>query len=85
MRKTVFVLSVIALLSFAAPVAAQKVDPLTGQVVEEAPPPEPEFADLTEANALVRAQDYLGAETLLATLQNDFPEDIPLLALRGEL
>jgi tetratricopeptide (TPR) repeat protein len=42
-------------------------------------------ADLTEAGALVRAGDHAGAETLLATLQQQFPDDARLLLLRGEV
>ncbi|NIM61931.1 MAG: tetratricopeptide repeat protein [Acidobacteria bacterium] len=77
--------SIAVILLAAAPFEAQKIDPLTGKVVEQAPPPEPATADLSEANEKVKAQDYAGAEALLATLQEQFPEDPALLALRGEL
>jgi tetratricopeptide (TPR) repeat protein len=80
-----FLLALALVLTAAAPIQAQKVDPLTGKVVEQAPPPEPVVADLTEANEKVKTQDYTGAELLLAALQTDFPEDEDLLALRGEL
>jgi tetratricopeptide (TPR) repeat protein len=42
-------------------------------------------ADLAEANALVAASNYAEAESLLAGLQHDFPDDPALLLLRGEL
>ncbi len=81
-----FLLLVLAVVLLAtAPIQAQKIDPLTGKVVEQAPPPEPVVADLTEANEKVKAQDYAGAEAILAGLQTDFPDDERLLALRGEL
>lgn len=61
-------------------------DPLTGKVtIIEAEPEGPARADLTEAKELVRNKDYAGAESQLATLQQEFPEDPDLLMLRGEL
>ena len=79
-------LSALALvLLAAAPAEAQKIDPLTGEVVEQAPPPEPLGPDLSEAYAKVKAQEYAGAEAILAGLQPEFPDDERLLALRGEL
>jgi len=69
----------------ALPAAAQKVDPLTGEVVEQAPPPEPVGPDLSEAYGLVKAQDFKAAEGILAGLQEEWPDDERLLALRGEL
>jgi len=69
----------------AAPAVAQKIDPLTGEVVEQAPPPEPTGPDLTEAFAKVKAQDFGAAEAILAGLQDEWPDDERLLALRGEL
>jgi protein O-GlcNAc transferase len=61
-------------------------DPLTGEItIIDAEPEGPIRADLTEATELVRAKDYAGAESLLATLQQEFPEDPDLLMLRGEL
>ena len=61
-------------------------DPLTGEmIVVDAEPEGPARADLTEANELVLAKDYAGAESLLAGLQEEFPEDADLLMLRGEL
>ena len=85
MRNVWVLPSIAVILLAAAPFEAQKIDPLTGKVVEQAPPPEPATADLSEANEKVKAQDYAGAEALLATLQEQFPEDPALLALRGEL
>jgi tetratricopeptide (TPR) repeat protein len=75
------------LLATAAVAQTEQRDPLTGKlvVVEEEEPEQPTRADLTEANDLVRAKDYAGAESLLATLQQEFPEDPDLLMLRGEL
>ena len=78
-------LAVVVVLTAAMPIEAQKIDPLTGEVVEQAPPPKPTVADLTQAHEKVKARDYAGAESLLAALQVDFPEDERLLALRGEL
>ena len=86
LRLTLFLL--FGLLLVALPASAQKVDPLTGQVVEQAPPPEPEApvtADLTEANELVRKQKFPEAEALLAEMQAEFPDDARLLTMRGEL
>jgi len=61
-------------------------DPLTGEItIIPAEPEQPVKADLTEANELVLAKDYAGAEGLLAALQEEFPEDADLLMLRGEL
>ena len=85
MRNTLLLLALAVVLTATTPIYAQKVDPLTGEVVEQAPPPKPVVADLTEAHEKVRAQDYAGAESLLAALQTEFPEDERLLALRGEL
>ena len=85
MRSGLFLLTAIVVLLAAAPIEAQKVDPLTGEVVEQAPPPEPIVADLTQAHEKVKAQDYAAAEAILAALQPEFPEDERLLALRGEL
>jgi tetratricopeptide (TPR) repeat protein len=68
-----------------APTDAQKVDPLTGVVVEQAPPPEPVGPDLSEANEKVRAGDFKAAEAILSGLQGEFPDDERVLALRGEL
>ncbi|MDH3628979.1 MAG: tetratricopeptide repeat protein [Acidobacteriota bacterium] len=45
----------------------------------------PEAADLSEGNRLVREAKYEEAEALLAELQNDFPTDVDLLLMRGEL
>ena len=61
-------------------------DPLAPDAPSSPAEPEaPPQADLTEANELVRAKDYGGAESLLAALQQEFPEDPDLLMLRGEL
>jgi tetratricopeptide (TPR) repeat protein len=85
MRILLLVTLFAGVLAISAPVQAQKIDPLTGEIVEQAPPPEPVVADLTEAHEKVKAQDYAGAESLLAALQVEFPEDERVLALRGEL
>jgi tetratricopeptide (TPR) repeat protein len=86
MKNWMIALSAVCLVHLAAtPVVAQKVDPLTGQVVEQAPPPEPEGPDLTEAYDRVKAQDFKNAEGILAGLQEAWPDDERLLALRGEL
>jgi tetratricopeptide (TPR) repeat protein len=77
-------------LALAAPLLlaqTPQIDPLTGQPMEEPAaeaeaPPKP---DLTEANELVRAKDYAGAEKILAQMQQEFPDDPDLLLLRGEL
>jgi len=69
-------------------VAAQSGQPdssLTDALLSPTEPETPPGADLTEANELVRAKDYAGAESLLAALQQEFPEDPDLLTLRGEL
>lgn len=74
------------LLMTVAAAQTEQRDPLTGQItIVEAEPEGPPRADLTEANKLVLAKDYAGAESLLATLQQEFPEDPDLLMLRGEL
>jgi len=74
------------LIASAAVAQTEQTDPLTGKPFPApAEPEDPPRADLTEANALVRAQDYAGAESLLATLQQEFPGDPDLLMLRGEL
>jgi tetratricopeptide (TPR) repeat protein len=54
---------------------------------EEAPPVEagPPRADLSEANDLVRAGDYVRAEIVLAELGEEFPDDPRLLLLHGEV
>ena len=85
MRITLFLIALAPVLLAAAPADAQKIDPLTGRVVEQAPPPEPLGPDLSEAYEKVKAQDYAGAEVILAGLQPEFPDDERLLALRGEL
>ncbi len=85
MRITLFLSALALVLLAAAPAEAQKIDPLTGEVVEQAPPPEPLGPDLSEAYAKVKAQEYAGAEAILAGLQPEFPDDERLLALRGEL
>ena len=85
MRVSFPFLAILLLLLVAAPAGAQKVDPLTGRVVEQAPPPAPAGPDLTAANDKVRAQDFAAAEALLAELQKEFPEDERVLAMRGEL
>lgn len=84
MRNLWILLAILALAAI-TPAAAQKRDPLTGEVVEQAPPPKPAGPDLTEVNAKVRAQDYADAETILAGLQQEFPDDMRVLTLRGEL
>jgi len=71
-----------------AAVAQTTVDPLTGETIAAPTPPpteKPASADLSQANELVKAQDYAGAEAALATLQTEFPEDFRLLFMRGEL
>ena len=75
------------LLATVAAAQTEQRDPLTGQitVVAAEEPEKPSKADLTEANQLVLAKDYSGAESVLAALQADFPEDADLLMLRGEL
>jgi len=74
------------LLSSLAAAQTEQRDPLTGEmIVVDAEPEGPPRADLTEANELVRAKEYAEAESLLATLQEEFPEDADLLMLRGEL
>ncbi len=85
MRITLFLSALALVLLAATPADAQKRDPLTGEVVEQAPPPEPLGPDLSEAYAKVKAQEYAGAEAILARLQPEFPDDERLLALRGEL
>jgi tetratricopeptide (TPR) repeat protein len=68
--------------------AQTTVDPLTGETTaapEPAPVEAPRSADLTEANALVREQDYAGAESLLASLQAEYPGDFRVLFMRGEV
>lgn len=66
----------------------QAVDPLTGKPIHQ-PAQEAieqaQRADLSEANALVAESDYAGAESLLAGLQQEYPDDPALLLLRGEL
>ena len=87
-------ISLLAIFFLLSPALAQEnrpvqaVDPLTGkpmhqpaqEVVEQA-----QRADLSEANALVAESDYAGAESLLAGLQQEYPDDPALLLLRGEL
>ena len=88
MRRYLLLFLLTLLIAGLAPSEAQKIDPLTGKVTEQAPEPEPEApvaADLTKANELVRKQKYAEAETLLAELQLEFPEDDRLLTMRGEL
>lgn len=69
----------------AAPATAQKIDPFTREIVEDAPPPEPTGPDLSEAHDKVKAQEFVAAEAILAGLQVDWPDDEWLLAMRGEL
>jgi len=57
---------------------------ITAKAVE-APTTESAGPDLSEANRLVREQDYSGAEALLSEMQADFPDDTSLLLMRGEL
>jgi tetratricopeptide (TPR) repeat protein len=71
---------------------ARAVDPLTGAPVAPAEPAETQeeaevvaSADLTEANRLVQEQDWAGAETNLAELQKEFPEDPRVITMRGEV
>lgn len=85
MRITLLLIALALVLLAAAPADAQKIDPLTGEIVEQAPPPEPLGPDLSEAYEKVKAQEYAGAEAILAGLQPAFPDDERLLALRGEL
>lgn len=77
---------ILALTAPAVGARTQQADPpaddASATPAESAPP---SGADLTQANELVRAKDYAGAESLLATLQQDFPDDPELLMLRGEL
>jgi tetratricopeptide (TPR) repeat protein len=90
MRQKLTILTISGLASFLlislAAAQTEQRDPLTGEIiVVDAEPEGPPRADLTEANELVLAKDYAGAESLLATLQEEFPEDADLLMLRGEL
>jgi len=83
--QSVFCLTLL-LLATAAVAQTEQRDPLTGKIVAvEEEPEQPARADLSDANDLVRAKDYAAAEGLLATLQQEFPEDPDLLMLRGEL
>jgi tetratricopeptide (TPR) repeat protein len=78
--------ALIASVAVAQTEQTEQIDPLTGKPIPAPEEPEgPPRADLTEVNELVRAQDYAGAESLLATLQGEFPDDPDLLMLRGEL
>jgi tetratricopeptide (TPR) repeat protein len=68
----------LALIFLAIPALAQEQP--TVRAVEQSP-----RADLTEANTLVTESKYSEAESLLAGLQEEFPDDPALLLLRGEL
>jgi len=85
MRNLLIPLAILVAFFASAPAEAQKIDPLTGEVVEQAPPPEPVGPDLTAANEQVRSNDFAAAEALLAELQLEFPENEIVLAMRGEL
>jgi tetratricopeptide (TPR) repeat protein len=68
----------LAIFLLAIPAIAQ--EQALAENVEAAP-----GADLTEVNALVSDSKYAEAESLLAILQQEFPDDPILLLLRGEL
>jgi tetratricopeptide (TPR) repeat protein len=69
----------------------RSVDPLTGEVtILAAPEPEPSpeeaaKANLSDANRMVREQDYTAAEALLAPLTTNYPDDPELHLLLGEV
>jgi tetratricopeptide (TPR) repeat protein len=89
-RKVVpaLLLLLLFLLAVAAPSVQAQEDPLAGLATANVDEPEPEAAptaDLSEANDLVRKEEYAEAEALLAELQREFPEDPALLLMRGEL
>jgi len=57
-------------------------DTESGPLEEAEPVPR---ADLSEANGLVRDGDYPRAEEVLASLEEEFPEDSSLLLMHGEV
>jgi tetratricopeptide (TPR) repeat protein len=68
---------------------APVVDPLANETSVAEPevdePASPPGADLSEATALIRANDLEGAEQVLAAQHDEFPDDPALLLLHGEV
>jgi tetratricopeptide (TPR) repeat protein len=71
-----------AVLALALSVVSSQTEPESTDAVPE---PVSVGADLSEANALVEKQKYAEAETVLAELEPQFPDDPNLLLMRGEL
>ncbi len=79
-------LMVLALCAFVLPVSAQTEpdeQPVAADAAEAVEAPA--RADLSEANEFVRSQDWAGADGVLVTLQEEFPDDPALLLMRGEV
>lgn len=67
---------------------APTVDPLTGAVTTPAEPAEePAEAgpDLSAVNKKILAQDFAAADELLAAIEKEFPDDVSVTVMRGEV
>ena len=73
------------LCSLHSPSAAQSPDGAATPNQPAEPTDAPQGADLSEANRLVREQDYATAEELLADLVETHPEDGPAWLMYGEV
>ncbi len=79
-------LIILALCVFVLPVSAQTEtdgQPVVADAFEAVEAPA--RANLGEANEFVRSQDWAGADGVLVTLQEEYPDDPALLLMRGEV
>ncbi len=82
-RKSLIALSLCMLFMSVSAQTDPAGQPVAGEAIDAAEASA--RADLSEANELVRNQDWAGADGLLATLQDEYPDDPALLLMRGEV